>query len=214
MPNNIIMADPKGGDYWGALKALMMGQDVYFPAMDGVTSVPKYMFYNRTNLKGFNFANITSLYDHAFSRSGILQVVLENATESASGSGLFEACSAMQFFVAKKPFCMSNTYLFSNCSSLEAVDVNSSSKVSLGALSNTALLKTLVLRNGEMVKASGNLPATCGLSDGGKVYVPSALKASYEADTTWSSLASAFETIEGSYYETHYANGDPIPTGG
>lgn len=49
---------------------------------------------------------------------------------------------------------------------------------------------------------------------GGTLYVPNALKSSYQSASNWSTIlgyaTNSIQAIEGSYYETHYADGTVI----
>lgn len=69
----------------------------------------------------------------------------------------------------------------------------------------------LILRSASVVAASNAnaiLELTAAL--GCTIYVPSALISSYESATNWSSETRTFASIEGSIYETQYADGTPI----
>lgn len=85
-------------------------------------------------------------------------------------------------------------------------------------LSNAAhKCDALILRKKDGI-VTANSNQSVYRSNGGSIviYVPSALKATYEADSTWNSILSSsyisMTTIEGSQYETHYADGTVIPT--
>lgn len=70
-----------------------------------------------------------------------------------------------------------------------------------------------ILRRTAGVVAANTTGSINGLRD---VYVPSALISDYQAATNWSTRYSGgyitFHAIEGSIYETQYADGTPIPT--
>lgn len=87
------------------------------------------------------------------------------------------------------------------------------------SLSGNTSLTTLILRKTSDVIALGNLNAFNNTpfkngGSGGTVYVPQALINSYQSANNWSTVLgyanNGIQAIEGSYYETHYADGTPI----
>lgn len=98
-----------------------------------------------------------------------------------------------------------STNAFYGCSSLTFADLGNITRFNGNAMRNSGIT-TLILRNtSQMVVISnvgpfGGTPMVNG--SGGKIYVPSALKSSYEENAKWQLLTSAtFEAIEGSPYE-------------
>jgi hypothetical protein len=91
----------------------------------------------------------------------------------------------------------------------------------LDELSNSAfyhnsgeqIVGTLILRKKDGVVSAYNVYAITGVRD---VYVPNDLISTYEAASNWSTRVTGgyitFHQIEGSQYETHYADGTVIPT--
>ena len=72
----------------------------------------------------------------------------------------------------------------------------------------------LILRSHDVVTTS-TAGAIAGITANTKVYVPQDLIASYKAASRWSDKGDIFYPIEGSEYETKYADGTPIqPAGG
>ena len=73
-----------------------------------------------------------------------------------------------------------------------------------------ATVDTVILRSSTLVEAASR----DAVKNIGTLYVPQALVADYATATTWSSDAATrtVNAIEGSYYETHYADGTLIPT--
>lgn len=76
---------------------------------------------------------------------------------------------------------------------------------------DATVVNTLILRRTADVVTSSNTDRIKGLKD---VYVPSALVSTYEGASNWSTRVAAgkitFHAIEGSIYETKYADGTPI----
>ncbi len=89
-----------------------------------------------------------------------------------------------------------NTRAFSGNSSMQTLILRKTTAVSLGATT-----------------AFDNTPAKAG-GTGMNVYVPSALISTYQTASNWSTIYArntmTFVAIEGSYYETHYADGTVI----
>ena len=83
---------------------------------------------------------------------------------------------------------------------------------------NTATLDTFIIRADSVMPLGNinNFDGTCFASgkSGGTLYVPSSLKSSYESATNWSTILgyanNQIKAIEGSIYETQYADGTPI----
>lgn len=73
------------------------------------------------------------------------------------------------------------------------------------------IVNALILRKSDAVVTTPSTNAINGLRD---VYVPSSLISSYEAAANWETRVTAgyitFHAIEGSIYETKYADGTPI----
>lgn len=108
--------------------------------------------------------------------------------------------------------------------SLLAVDyVAAATHVGNQTFSGCGSLKTLICRRSGVVTLPNvncftNTPFASGKS-GGTLYVPSALISSYQSATNWSTILgygsgaqNQILPIEGSIYETQYADGTPIPT--
>lgn len=73
---------------------------------------------------------------------------------------------------------------------------------------------TIILRNKSQVVTAADTNRLSMKTDS-VVYVPSSLIASYQVETNWANMYASgvqFLAIEGSQYETHYADGTAIPT--
>ena len=71
-------------------------------------------------------------------------------------------------------------------------------------------LKELILRKTDAVVTATAANSLDKINASTKVYVPSALIASYQAASNWSTKGDIFYAIEGSVYENAYADGTPI----
>lgn len=102
---------------------------------------------------------------------------------------------------------------------LTAVDVYSPTIIKGGVFSGCTTLSTFIIRQTdgvpqlENISALGNTPFASG-GTGGTLYVPQALISSYQSATNWSTILGYTNNqilpIEGSIYETQYADGTPI----
>ena len=107
-------------------------------------------------------------------------------------------------------------YVFANGSSLKTVDIimSTTGKITGSRMfQNCSSLTTMILRQTTFCEVAAQAFTSSPAASGGAgitVYVPSALKATYEANSVWSGLAVTFASIEGSIYETQYADGTPI----
>lgn len=113
------------------------------------------------------------------------------------------------------------TYSFLNCKELTVADfgaLNSYRGINQYGFENCIALTDLILRPNHVV-GLGNKNAFYGSTfkndeTGGNIYVPSALIESYRTATNWSTVDAwgtiTWKAIEGSYYETHYADGSEV----
>lgn len=104
---------------------------------------------------------------------------------------------------------------------LTCIDIGNLSSIPANTMRDNANLDTLVLRRSSGITALANITAFTDTpfasgGTGGTLYVPQSLKSQYEQATNWSVILgyanNSIVAIEGSYYETHYADGTPIPT--
>lgn len=108
---------------------------------------------------------------------------------------------------------------FQNCTSLVSVDLGNPDRTNSNTFNGCTSLTNLIIRRTSSVCALSNVNAFTNTpfasgGTGGTVYVPQALISSYQTASNWSTLYNAgtcnFVAIEGSYYETHYADGTVI----
>lgn len=159
--------------------------------------VPKdYSFYGRYN--------VTSVHAVGFQEQNGWNYAFQSAT------GLITAVVGY----------IGNNYgstLFRQCTSLETVDFTGA-RLRNQIFLNCTHLSKLILRNTNVTEIENTsifngTPFASGGS-GGTIYVPSSLISSYKSATNWSTIDGygtiTWEAIEGSIYETQYADGTPI----
>ena len=182
---------------------------------DGIGGLPSYSFANCKSLVSIHLPNLTTLY----------------------ATHCFDGCSALTMACFPKLGTGSTQYTYTatfyNCSSLQSADLGTLGDTSRGrGLNNQDFygctnLKTLILRKNDAICALGNISCfqNSSIASGGNgctIYIPKALydhlgdgsSLDYKAATNWSTV-DGYETItwaqiEGSIYETQYADGTPI----
>lgn len=161
------------------------------------TSVGTYCFYACSKLESVNMPNVITIGEYAFRNSALPTIVLPKYGTN-NGAGV--------------------TNVFRDCKKLEAFDAYCTTSVINGAFQGDEKLSTIILRRSTLVNLD-NIYAFAGspfASDGtgGTLYVPQALISSYQSATNWSTILGYTNNqilkIEGSIYETQYADGTPI----
>lgn len=192
---------------------LMSGQPITSFRADGWTSIQTaYYFQNCSSLTTIHFPNAKNLY----------------------AANCFDGCSSLTMACFPKlgtgniGYMYDNT--FRNCSSLEIVDLNVLGNATRGFgggdFYGCSKLKTLILRKSDAPVVLGNTTWTnSSIASGGSgctIYIPKALydhlgddsSLDYKAATNWSTTDAygtiTWAQIEGSIYETQYADGTPI----
>ncbi len=185
------------------------------------SSIRAFAFRGASNLTTISFANeITFIGDQAFSNSGITALhgkfsvglpayLCQNSTSLVSFVNTYDGSAQKEI----------STYAFGGCTALEAIDLGTGGRIGGYAFTSSTKLKTLVIRGTGAVAALGSTNAFNGTpfasgGTGGNFYVPSALISSYQSATNWSTILGYANNqilpIEGSIYETQYADGTPI----
>lgn len=192
---------------------MMRGQPITSFRADGWTTMQAgYYFENCTSLVSISFPNVRNLY----------------------AACIFNGCTSLEMACFPKLGTGNISYLYSqtfrNCSNLEIVDLNLLGDATHGFHSNNfwgcAKLHTLILRRSEAPVVltdatwTGSSIASGGI--GCTIYIPKALydhlgddtSLDYKAATNWSTVDGygtiTWAQIEGSIYETQYADGTPI----
>lgn len=205
------LADYAAGTLSGAITSTQLGTSMG-------ANMPMYFLNKQNNITSVDLTGTgctTIAFECCVNCTGLTNAIIP-ATVTTIGEHLFYQCSNLATITFKAP--VGNPYaICTECNSLTLVDLNSSVRnikaksFSSNSTTTTANLLEVVLRRTiDMVTiASGvggdgsNAPFRYRRNI--KVYVPSALKATYEADTTWAAAVTAgyltFVNLEGSQYE-------------
>lgn len=207
MPNNIIMADANGGDPYELARKIADGTITEY-IDDKLTTIRERGFSRCLYLATFQAHNVMSISSDAFNGDSSLQAL------------------------AFPKLSNHNTNMLYRTLGLNAVDFGPGTRILYGgALQYCSVLTVIVLRRIGVVAlgANGsallNTPFASG-GTGGTIYIPKVLydhlgdgtENDYLANSTWATFYGygtiTFASIEGSIYETKYADGTTIPTGG
>jgi len=208
----------------------------FFQGYSGMTSLASnkasklqsYAFQNCTGLTAINCPGTTRVEASCFEGCSNLSSIILSKNYDLSGGNQFRQCSSLQDFVfwgngTGKTMCY-------ECSSLRAIDIAHANvyNIAESCFYNCLALKTIILRKTSGVILLANINAFSGTpfangGIGGDIYVPKTLYDAlgtgtndYKAASNWSTINGygtiTWHAIEGSYYETHYADGTLIPT--
>lgn len=207
MPNNIIMADAKGGDPYEVARKI------------ADRTIEEYVDDKLTNIRAFAFAQCTSLHT----------LIAHNVTYI--GQHAFNGTTQLNT-LAFPSLMARETDTFQRALGLIALDLGSTFNFLYGSTTgNCVALKTLILRSTSVVGLGANGSTFVGTpfasgGSGGTIYIPKSLydhlgdgtKLDYKANSIWATYFGygtiTFAQIEGSIYETQYADGTPIQIGG
>ena len=187
------------------------------------------IFQECTNLESIHMANLETIGNSQYFMSGctkLTAVYLPKLYDT--GDYAFQNCSLLT--AISLPSASGGYRSFQGCSSLQIVDYGGirSEAINIGNFQGCGSLKTLVLRNTSVTTLSNtnafsNSPFASG-GTGGTIYIPQSLydhlgdgtSSDYQSATNWSTIYGygtiTWAKIEGSYYETHYADGTEIPS--
>lgn len=206
-----------------------------FILKNGITSVStslstgalrEYLFRGSTSLQTFQAENYTgAIPSFAFyGCSALTSVKLPKAT--SSGSNAFQNCTALTSLALPGINSSISTDIFRGCKSLVAFDINAPSQFGANTFNGNSAMNVLIIRKSTSIVALGNVNAFSGTpfesgGSGGTIYIPKSLydqlgtgTNDYKAATNWSTIDSygtiTWMQIEGSQYETQYADGTPI----
>lgn len=201
MPNNIIMADPKGGDPYEVARKLV-DKSITEYVDPNIEFIGATAFANCPNLKTIQCHGTKVISD----RMGQVFNLNTTLTSGLAFPNLIAIGTNGPLQYCKTP-------------SIDLGKTYNSSIMGYFMTDSTATI--LILRSPSVVPLNhiGSLPTPfqSGKS-GGTLYVPSDLISSYQSASNWSTILgypnNRIEAIEGSIYETQYADGTPIPTGG
>lgn len=199
---NIVKWNLGGGNNdSGVFASCALLEVVDLPAL---TDISSNMFEDCLSLRSVNLPSVASaLYHSAFNDCKSLeQIALPKMSGNVDRS-------------------------FGGCSALKKVDLNNPTNFSINVFQNNTLLETLIIRRTASITTLANVNAFSGTpfasgGSGGTIYIPKALydhlgdgtSLDYKAATNWSTIDGygtiTWAQIEGSIYETQYADGTPI----
>ena len=152
---------------------------------------------------------------------GLLTIFLPKVTTNRNDT--FSYCTALKTVVIGS--IGGSGYAFSYDSALEIVDL-STGNIETSAFNRCSVLSKLILRSSVIQRLGGinafNLTPFASGGAGGEIYIHKALydhlgdgsSLDYKAATNWSTIDGygtiTWAQIEGSIYETQYADGTPI----
>lgn len=203
-------------------------------------SLGYFTFFNRDGITKLNIPNVT-LVQRSFCQScGALEEVIAPELETINPYAFAETAAMNKPLYVPKAVISNNAFeastvpiiVYYRCANANSkVFLNNKGLTAVDQLSGYALnggevfkgctaLKTVILRATSVVAMSGigifaSTPFANGQS-GGTLYVPSALIDNYQAATGWSTILgypnNQILPIEGSIYETQYADGTACET--
>lgn len=231
-----LVAGYGGGGGRDDLLNMVVGGNITGDCNFDVTTMVSRPFCYATGTYTLTFPSLTSIVSYAFERTHASKVSMPVITYIPANA--FDHAYITTFFgphayIAKESFrnCTSMTTLviggFVNntyqqacgCSALKVVDISSSTyKMDNTFQTGCGSLDTLILRDSSVLTlhTATTFDSSCFKSGGtgGTIYVPSDLIGSYQSATNWSTIDGygtvTWKPIEGSIYETQYADGTPI----
>ena len=191
-------------------------------SLPNATSSGKYIFQGCTSITSVSLPKVTSGGEASFRDCTNLQTVYlpKLTTTSNSGNYFFRSCSNLLGAVLPAYTGKLGNGFFYACPKLAYIDVYMPNGMNNpDNLTNSPLLDTIIIRGSSVMPITGTtmFNSTCFASSGtgGTLYVPNDLIASYQSASNWSTILAytnnQIKKIEDSYYETHYADGTPIP---
>lgn len=211
-PSGVLNISVPVGDY------AFYGRNNITKVTGSTTSIGTSSFQNCTGLLEIDLPNCTYLGGTSFIYCTNLATV-KVPEVTYMGAGVFRGTGITTIALPKWNIdTSSTTNTFNGCTALEAFDTIGASNLMSGFFSGNTNLRTLIFRKSSVVGLS-NINLFSGspfASDGtgGTLYVPSALISSYQSATNWSTILgyanNSIQAIEGSIYETQYADGTPI----
>jgi len=200
-----------GGDPYEMLLAVNNNTATNISFGDSANKIKAFMFAACTNLVSCNLENVTEIGEQSFNRSGLTGNIVITK-DCRVGTSAFHSCTNISTLTFKGGLLRLQSTCFQNCSNLSILDMKFTGQLTgyMNAFTSTPNLHTLILRQNFVYPINSGFPSTCGLSSSGHIYVPSSLVDSYKSATNWSTQADKITAIEGSQYETHYADGTVI----
>lgn len=178
--------------------------------LSSAASIMSYAFAFRTAITSVTAPACTEIKEHCFFRcTGITSVTFPSLTTFYNAGYAFDGCTSLTSVNVPSFSGEVDGRVFNNCSALAVIDLHDCTKIKAQAFNGTSSLRTMILRKSDNVCTldAANATAMGGIyshPDESTIYVPSALKSTYEQATNWSALYAlgvTFTPIEGSVYE-------------
>lgn len=228
MQNNIIMADKKGGEDLLS-KRIANTLESYTIPNDSIIGFDA--FHSCTALTNVTFPeNVTFVSGSSFLGTRLETVHVHNAT--CAGDNHFRGITSLRTFVGENiiwPETARLFYFLYDCTELKTLDINIR-QLAQDFLGGCMSLDTVILRKSDGLTTINNDTFSSTKfkngGAGGTIYIPKVLfdhlgdgtSLDYKAAPGWSIFDGygtiTWAQIEGSIYETQYADGTPISTGG
>lgn len=211
--------------------ATFTDSDVGFFSLQNQTGITSLSFPNATtlgNVSAGGFSGMTGLISFSAPKATRVPSSMLNGNTSMTSvnldklddtsTNLLYGCASLPVVVLPSVKTI-YSQTFRNCNNLESLDVLGTNGFTNQNNMNgcTKLNKLIIRKNGVATLSNiNNFTGTPFASNGtgGTLYVPQAQIASYQSATNWSTILSYTNNqilpIEGSYYETHYADGTEI----
>ena len=199
-----------------------------------------YTFYNCTNLTSVSLPRLYDLYRSDYMLSGCTSLVtldMDFKNICRLGTSILSGCTALENTTYVMPkisdsiiyggFISSNTYVTTFDVDMPGTIFSTSRAIYNNAFQNNSNLTTLILRNPNVIRSLQGVAAFNGTpfasgGTGGTIYLPKALydhlgdgtALDYQSATNWSTVYAygtiTWAQIEGSQYETQFADGTPL----
>lgn len=193
-----------------------------------VLTVKDYAFQQSTKLTSVSLPKMTTLGDYVFEKCALTSVHFPKLTTIGAIGNVFLNCTSLTVAVLPAINTILRNSYFQGCSSLNSVDLGVPPDLYGNCFKNCSSLSVIVLRAASVIRLNNinsfdGTPFANG-GTGGTIYIPKSLydhlgdnsSSDYKAATNWSTVDGygtiTWAKIEGSYYETRYADGTLIPT--
>ncbi len=179
-------------------------ESLYLPRL---TVIPTDFCRGCTSLSDYDFSKVTNLTNgNCFHQTALTGVYAPKCGNFGTwGGGHFASCKSLLYFRAPVAGGTCRQAFFDGDTALKLVDAGWINVFSAGSnFRNCTALEVLILRSDTVVTLNNSNDFT-NVTQNVKVYVPSAIRASYASATNWSTLINngilTFYDLEGSPYE-------------